>query len=71
MIFPEISDELLSLRTKNVAKTRKRQNKHITKQGYRYKDCERFFIEQDGFEGITYPKEIIVEVHHTNKMFIY
>jgi transposase-like protein len=33
-------------------------NKYLTKQGYRCKDCKRFFAERDGFEGMTYPKEI-------------
>ena len=34
------------------------------KQGYRCKDCKRYFIERDGFEDMTYPKEIIVLVLH-------
>lgn len=42
----------------------KLRNKYVTKQGYRCKDCKRYFIERDGFEGMTYPKEIIVAVLH-------
>ena len=42
----------------------KLRNKYVTKQGYRCKDCRRYFIERDGFEGMTYPKEIIVAVLH-------
>ena len=40
----------------------KLRNKYVTKQGYRCKDCRRYFIERDGFEGMTYPKEIIAAV---------
>jgi transposase-like protein len=50
--------------SKNVIKSGKRRLKYVTKQGYRCKDCKRFFIERDGFEGMTYPKEIIVAVLH-------
>ena len=42
----------------------KKRNKYVTKQGYRCKDCRRFFIERDGFEDMVYPKEIIVLVLH-------
>lgn len=45
-------------------KAGKRRNKYVTKQGYRCKDCGRFFIERDGFEGMTYPKEIVLESLH-------
>jgi len=40
------------------------KNKYVTKQGHRCKDCKRYFVERDGFEGMTYPKEIIVAVLH-------
>jgi len=45
-------------------KAGKKKNKYVTKQGYRCKDCERYFVERDGFEDMTYPKEIIVAVLH-------
>jgi len=47
-----------------VIRAGKLKNKYVTKQGYRCKDCERYFVERDGFEGMTYPKEIIVAVLH-------
>ena len=50
--------------SKNVIRAGKLRNKYVTKQGYRCKDCRRYFIERDGFEGMTYPKEIIVAVLH-------
>ena len=42
----------------------KLRNKYVTKQGHRCKDCKHYFIERDGFEGMTYPKEIIALVLH-------
>ena len=48
--------------SENVIKADKLRNKYVTKQGHRCKNCGRYFIERDGFEGMTYPKEIIVAV---------
>jgi len=45
-------------------KAGKAKNKYVTKQAYRCLDCKRYFVERDGFEGMTYPKEIIVAVLH-------
>lgn len=45
-------------------KAGKRKNKYVSRQGYRCKDCERFFVERNGFEGRTYPGEIIALVLH-------
>lgn len=42
----------------------KKRNKYVTKQGYRCKECKRYFVERDGFEDMTYPKEVITEVLH-------
>lgn len=50
--------------SEHVIKAGKRKNKYVTKQGYRCKSCKRWFIERDGFEGMTFPKEIIVEALH-------
>jgi len=50
--------------SEDVIKAGKLRNKYVTKQGYRCKDCRRYFIERDSFEGMTYPKEIIVLVLH-------
>ncbi|MGC9061084.1 MAG: hypothetical protein ACP5JR_07650, partial [Thermoplasmata archaeon] len=41
-----------------------RKNKYVTKQQYWCKRCKKYFIEHDGFEGMTYPKEIIVKTLH-------
>lgn len=49
---------------KNVVKRGIRKNKYTTKQQYYCKKCKKWFIEHDGFEGMTYPKEIIVKVIH-------
>jgi len=45
-------------------KAGKKKNKYVAKQGYRCKDCERFFVERDGFENRTYPGKIIALVLH-------
>lgn len=45
-------------------KAGKVKNKYVTKQGYRCPECGRFFVERDGFQGKSYPKEVIVEVLH-------
>lgn len=47
-----------------VIKAGKLKNKYLTKQGYRCKDCKRFFVERDGFEGRHYPKHIIMQALH-------
>ncbi|MDI6855618.1 MAG: hypothetical protein QMD21_02380 [Candidatus Thermoplasmatota archaeon] len=38
--------------------------KYTTKQQYWCNRCEKYFIEHDGFEGMTYPKEIIAKALH-------
>lgn len=48
----------------NITKDGKRKNKYVTKQGYECKDCSHRFIERDGFEGMTFPKEIICKALH-------
>lgn len=48
----------------NVVKRGLRKNKYIVKQQYWCKKCTRYFVEHDGFEGMTYPKEIVVKVLH-------
>jgi transposase-like protein len=50
--------------SEDVIKAGKLRNKYVTKQGYRCKVCKHFFVERDGFEGMTYPKEVITEVLH-------
>ena len=45
-------------------KAGKLKRKYQTRQGYRCKDCKRFFVERDGFEGKHYPKEVILQVLH-------
>ncbi|KXA95223.1 hypothetical protein AKJ37_07000, partial [candidate division MSBL1 archaeon SCGC-AAA259I09] len=40
------------------------ENKYVSKQAYRCKECGRYFVERDGFEGKSYPKEVIVEAMH-------
>lgn len=47
--------------SERVVKAGKRKRKYITKQQWRCLDCKRWFIEHDGFEGMTYPKEVILE----------
>ena len=47
-----------------IKKAGKLENKYVTKQGYRCKKCGRYFVERDGFEGKTYPKEVIVDAVH-------
>jgi len=47
-----------------VIKTGKLRNKYVTKQGYRCNDCKRFFVDRDGFENRSYPKEVIAQVLH-------
>lgn len=48
----------------NVVKRGFRRNKYVIKQQYWCKKCAKYFVEHDGFEGMTYPKEIIAKVLH-------
>jgi transposase-like protein len=48
----------------DVVKAGKRRNKYMVKQQYLCNDCNRRFIEHDGFEDMTYPKEIIAKTLH-------
>ena len=48
----------------DTTKAGKKKNKLVTKQMYKCKSCGRRFVERDGFEGMTYPKELIVKVLH-------
>jgi predicted RNA-binding Zn-ribbon protein involved in translation (DUF1610 family) len=50
--------------SEEIIKKGKRRNKYVTKQQYQCKTCRRVFIEHDGFEGMTYPKEIIAKAIH-------
>ena len=45
-----------------MVKSGKIKDKYVTKQGYKCKGCGRFFVERDGFEARTYPKEVILQV---------
>jgi transposase-like protein len=45
-------------------KAGRRANKYVTKQIYRCKHCTRRFVKHDGFQGMTYPKELITKVLH-------
>ena len=49
MICPYCKDE------NNVVKRGLRRNKYVVKQQYWCKKCTRYFVEHDGFEGMTYP----------------
>ena len=48
----------------DTTKAGKKKNKFVTKQMCKCKSCGRRFIQRDGFEGMTYPKELIVKVLH-------
>jgi len=50
--------------SKDVVKAGKRYNKYVTKQLYKCNTCKRRFVEHDGFENMTYPKEIITKTLH-------
>ncbi|MGC8816327.1 MAG: DDE-type integrase/transposase/recombinase [Candidatus Hadarchaeum sp.] len=50
--------------SERVKKAGKYKGKYRTSQGYRCKDCNRYFVERDGFEGKHYPKEVIVQALH-------
>ena len=47
-----------------VVKRGKRKNKFVKKQQYWCKRCKKYFVEHSGFQGMTYPKEIIVKSVH-------
>ena len=47
-----------------VIKRGKRKNKYVKKQQYWCNRCEKYFVPHDGFQGMTYPKEIIVKAVH-------
>jgi transposase-like protein len=47
-----------------VVKTGSVKDKYLTKQGYRCKGCGRYFVERDGFENRSYPKDVIVQALH-------
>jgi len=47
-----------------VVKRGVRKNKYIAKQQYWCNRCGKYFVEHDGFHGMTYPKEIIVKALH-------
>ena len=44
-----------------------RNNKYIKKQQYWCNKCKKYFVERDGFEYMTYPKEIILKVLQLHK----
>ena len=50
--------------SENVIKKGIRKNKVVNKQKYFCKNCKAYFIERDGFEYMTYPREIITKVLH-------
>ena len=47
-----------------VVKRGKRKNKYVKKQQYWCNRCKKYFVEHNGFQGMTYPKEIIVKAVH-------
>lgn len=51
-------------RSSRVIKAGKVNNKYVTKQAYRCLNCRHYFVERDGFENRSYPKEIIAQVLH-------
>jgi len=48
--------------SERIIKAGKTERKYVTKQGYRCKDCRRYFVERDGFEGRHYPGKVISQV---------
>ena len=48
----------------DIVKAGKRYNKYVEKQLYRCNSCRRRFVERDGFEHMSYPKEIILKTLH-------
>jgi len=51
-------------KSKDIVKAGKKYNKYVEKQLYLCKSCRRRFVERDGFEGMSYPKEIILKTLH-------
>lgn len=39
----------------------KRKNKYVIKQQYWCKRCKKYFTERCGFEGVTYPSDVIIK----------
>ncbi len=58
MICPYCKEE------NNVIKRGIRKNKFVKKQQYWCNKCKKYFVEHDGFEGMTYPREIIAKTLH-------
>jgi len=50
--------------SERVIKAGKTKHKYVTRQGYRCRECKRYFVERDGFEGRHYPGEVIALVLH-------
>ncbi|MFH1821225.1 MAG: DDE-type integrase/transposase/recombinase [Methanobacteriota archaeon] len=50
--------------SERVKKAGKIRNKLTVKQGYRCKECNRYFVERDGFQHKHYPKHIICAALH-------
>ena len=51
-------------KSKNIWKRGFRKNKIYKKQKYHCKDCDNWFIEDDGFKRMRFKKEIIVKAIH-------
>jgi transposase-like protein len=51
-------------KSKNIWKRGFRYNKSGNKQKYHCKDCDNWFIEDDGFKRMRFKKEIIVKAIH-------
>jgi len=51
-------------KSKNIWKRGFRFNKGNKKQKYHCKDCESWFVEDDGFKRMRFKKEIIVKAIH-------
>lgn len=51
-------------KSENIKRAGKYRGKYKTSQGYRCKDCGKYFVERDGFEQKHYPKEVIVRALH-------
>ena len=64
MICPYCKEE------KDVIKRGIRKNKFIKKQQYWCNKCMKYFIEHDGFEGMTYPGLSKTLVLKKNLLFI-
>ena len=51
-------------KSEDIVKAGKKYNKYVEKQLYLCKSCRRRFVKRDGFEGMSYPKEIILKTLH-------